>query len=67
MCKKERDYDKAPRIEMCRNCRGAGMIRVDDASTPSMCPVCGGSGRVKKTVKIHLVVEPYTGDLHTLK
>ena len=67
MCKKERDYDKAPRIEVCRNCQGAGMIRVEGALAPSSCPVCSGSGRVKKTVKIHLEVEPYTGDLHAVK
>ncbi len=66
MCKKERTYDKV-RIEVCRNCHGAGLTKADNEPRPTRCPVCGGSGRVKKTVHIDLEVEPYAGDLHALK
>jgi DnaJ-class molecular chaperone len=68
MCKKERTYDKV-RIEVCRNCHGAGLIHADADGNPklSKCPICGGSGRVKKTVNIDITIEPYTGDLHAMK
>ncbi len=60
MCKKERTYDKV-RIEVCRNCQGIGMVQPDDEPRPSKCPVCAGSGRIKKTVNIEITIEPYAG------
>jgi DnaJ-class molecular chaperone len=60
MCKKERTYEKE-RIEVCRNCHGAGLAPTDDGQVSGKCPVCGGSGRIKKRVNIEITIEPYPG------
>ncbi len=66
MCKKQQEYEKV-RIEICRNCLGAGRVGIEGDRNPGRCPVCGGSGRMKKTTKGCLVVEPYAGDQHAVK
>ena len=53
-------------IEVCRNCRAIGMVRVADANGgrvfgthSEVCPVCGGSGLVRKRIEGFVCVEPY--------
>lgn len=59
MGKKERYYERE-RIEVCRNCQGFGLVLLDGEFLPSTtCPVCEGSGRVKKTSKVAITIEPY--------
>jgi len=48
-------------IDVCRNCRGDGMITLligVGCSTLVQCPVCKGKGDVKVTKKIEVIVEP---------
>jgi DnaJ-class molecular chaperone len=47
--------------DVCRNCLGAGLITLlgnMSASTVVQCPVCLGTGDVKVTKKIEVIVEP---------
>lgn len=69
MSEKVRNYDKES-IEVCRNCKGTGVAYTlpefhpygkEDAPEPYECPVCQGSGRVKKTLNIEITIEPYPG------
>ena len=57
-------------IEVCRNCKGTGVAYTvpefhpygkEDDPQPYECPVCRGSGRVKKTSNIKITIEPYPG------
>ncbi len=57
---KKRKYDKE-KIDVCRNCHGSGVVPIYQDGPLSTCPVCRGSGHIKKTVKIELTIEPYTG------
>lgn len=45
-------------IEVCRNCK----VEVDsfNGSHKVQCPVCGGSGLVRKHIEGFVIVEPYT-------
>jgi len=56
MSEKVRNYEKES-IEVCRNCKGTGIAYTvpefhpygrEDDPQPYECPVCRGSGRVKK-------------------
>lgn len=69
MSEKVRNYDKES-IEVCRNCKGTGVAYMvpkfhpygkEDDPQPYECPVCRGSGRVKKTSNIRITIEPYPG------
>ena len=69
MSEKVRNYD-TERIEVCRNCKGTGVAYTEpefhpygkeDDPQPYECPVCQGSGRVKKTLNIKITIEPYPG------
>lgn len=69
MSEKVRNYDKES-IEVCRNCKGTGVAYTvpefhpygkEDDPIPYKCPVCNGSGRVKKRLKIEITIEPYPG------
>lgn len=70
MCKKERTYNKV-RIEVCRNCHGVGLIRTEGNNYGNQglqqCPICRGSGRVKKTMNVNITIEPCAGDFRTVK
>ncbi len=63
--KKVRQYTNE-RIETCRNCRGAGKVAqrlpafepVERIGKFERCPVCKGSGWVKKTANIEVTIEP---------
>lgn len=54
-------------IEVCRNCKANGTVRVADAivgglkfgTHTEVCPVCGGSGLVRKHIEGFVVVEPH--------
>ena len=53
-------YSPKPRIEICRNCHGAG--GTDERSlfrSKGLCPVCNGTGRVLKTITIFIELRPY--------
>lgn len=69
MSEKVRNYEKES-IEVCRNCKGTGIVYTvpefhpygrEDDPQPCECPVCRGSGRVKKTLNIEITIEPYPG------
>lgn len=65
--RKERHFDKKT-VEICRNCQGTGRVIPTPCAGPNpgeqipiVCPVCRGSGRVKKTKNIKITIEPYPG------
>ncbi len=58
MCK-TRTYDKT-KIEVCRNCLGSGVVPAYQDGPTVECCVCKGSGRVNKTLKIEITIEPYS-------
>ncbi|MBQ7210518.1 MAG: molecular chaperone DnaJ [Paludibacteraceae bacterium] len=47
------------RIDLCRDCHGVGYLPPDEDGITPVCPVCSGSGRVKKTTKGTVTIEPY--------
>lgn len=49
-------------IGVCRNCKADGKVEVDsfNGSHKVQCPVCGGSGLVRKHIEGFVIVEPYT-------
>ena len=49
---KRRDYTRS-RIDLCRNCGGEGL------ADRCRCNVCGGTGRVRKTICVSVTVEAY--------
>lgn len=48
-------------IEVCRNCKAEGKVEVESfsGSHKVKCPVCGGSGLVRKHIEGSVTVEPY--------
>lgn len=62
MSEKVRNYNKE-NIEVCRNCKGVGTVYASNLDAeeekPYKCPVCDGGGRIKKTLKIEIIIEPY--------
>lgn len=50
-------------VEICRNCQGSGTV-VGNAGGDSVqqCPVCLGSGRVKRMLNITITIVPYTSE-----
>lgn len=53
MAKQDFEYKN---VELCGNCHGTG---VDE--NKHKCPVCDGTGRIYKTRKGTVTVEPYKG------
>lgn len=54
---------KREQIEICRNCQGTGFVENGyNGQAQPVCPVCGGSGRVKKTTVGTVTIEPYADD-----
>ena len=49
-------YDK---IEVCRNCNSEGRIPEDGRPGFTLCPICCGSGLVKKHYEGTVTMEPY--------
>lgn len=49
-------------IEVCRNCKSRGKVEAYMLCGPELvtCPVCGGSGLVRKKIVGVVTVEPYT-------
>lgn len=75
MSEKVRNYEKES-IEVCRNCKGTGIAYTvpefhpygrEDDPQPYECPVCRGSGRVKKTLNIEITIEPYPRQVRGIK
>ena len=53
-------------IEVCRNCKANGTVRVSESSCgriigsrTEVCPVCGVSGLVRKHIEGFVMVEPH--------
>lgn len=48
-------------IEVCRNCKADGMVEVEsfNGGHKATCPICGGSGLVRKHIEGSVTVEPY--------
>lgn len=57
---KRRDFTRDT-IEVCRNCKAEGTVEVDsfNGSHKVKCPICGGSGLVRKHIEGYVAVEPY--------
>lgn len=57
---KRREFSRDT-IEVCRNCRAEGKVEVGgfNGSHEAKCPVCGGSGLVRKHIEGSVTVEPY--------
>ncbi len=52
---------KKSHVEVCRNCRGEGWVMPTEGSdihTRTKCPVCKGSGKMRKTTEGTVTVEP---------
>lgn len=49
-------YDK---IEVCRNCSSEGRVLEAGRTVFTVCPVCCGSGLVRKHYEGTVTVEPY--------
>ena len=65
MSEKVRNYEKES-IEVCRTGIAYTVPEFhpygrEDDPQPYECPVCRGSGRVKKTLNIEITIEPYPG------
>lgn len=50
------------RICQCRNCEGRGTVNHPLTGEPRTCPMCEGSGKVKKVNSGTVTVEPYKED-----
>lgn len=48
-------------IEVCRNCKSDGTVEVDSFNGKHRvkCPICGGSGLVRKRIVGEVNIEPY--------
>lgn len=50
-------------IEVCRNCKAEGKVEVEmfngNGKARIDCPICGGSGIVRKHIEGSVTVEPY--------
>ena len=59
---KKRNFDYV-KIELCRQCGGTGYLEpaAESAIVP-VCPVCNGSGRVKKRTAGSVTIEAYDHD-----
>ena len=51
-------------VEVCRNCKADGKVEVEMFNGHSHeevpCPVCGGSGLVRKHIEGYVTIKPYT-------
>lgn len=58
---KRREFSRTS-VEVCRNCKADGYVSGIDVSCETVitkCPICGGSGLIKKTTVGMITVEPY--------
>lgn len=57
---KRREFSRDT-IEVCRNCRSEGEVAVESFNGERRvpCPICGGSGLVRKRIEGTVTVEPY--------
>ena len=58
--KKRREFSRIT-IEVCRNCKAEGKVEVGsfNGAQKVKCPVCCGSGLVRKQIVGSVTVEPY--------
>lgn len=54
---------KTEQIEICRNCQGVGFVPNGyNGQAQPVCPVCDGSGRIKKVTEGTVLIMPYNND-----
>lgn len=54
-----REVTKSPKVALCRECHGTGMVRNVYGTAALPCPQCEGSGRVMVSCKMTLDIRPY--------
>lgn len=56
----KKNVKKEPKVALCRECRGTGMIRTGSFLKKDVpCPQCEGSGRVVVSCEMTLDIQPY--------
>lgn len=54
-----KELEKQPKVALCRECHGTGKLRDYETQEETVCPQCGGSGRVTISAKITYDIRPY--------
>lgn len=60
----KREVRKAPKVTICRKCRGTGEIADDMPLETRCCPQCEGSGRVTVSCEMTVDIRPYRPARH---
>lgn len=49
-------------VEVCRNCKADGKVMAESFAGHDKvtCPICGGSGLVRKHIEGYVTIKPYT-------
>lgn len=55
----KKEVTKSPKVALCRECHGTGLMRNVYRATVIPCPQCEGSGRVMVSCTMTLDIRPY--------
>ncbi|SES88738.1 hypothetical protein [Prevotella sp. kh1p2] len=55
----KKEVTKSPKVALCRECHGTGLMRNVYGATVIPCPQCEGSGRVMVSCTMTLDIRPY--------
>lgn len=55
----KKEVTKSPKVALCRECHGTGLMRNVYGAPVIPCPQCEGSGRVLVSCKMSLDIRPY--------